>query len=35
MKRSDINDNFFDDQAVGRFSEIEEDEPADVKLACE
>jgi hypothetical protein len=28
----DLNDNFFSDKSIGRFSDIEEDEPAIIKL---
>ena len=31
----DLNDNFFSDESIGRFSEIEEDEPALVKLVSD
>lgn len=31
----DVNDNFFVNQEIGRFSEIEEDEPAIIKLVNE
>jgi D-lyxose ketol-isomerase len=31
----DVNDNFFVDPAIGRFPEIEEDEPATVRLISE
>jgi D-lyxose ketol-isomerase len=31
----DAHDNFFEDQRVGRFSSIEEDEPACVKLVSD
>jgi len=31
----DAHDNFFEDQQVGRFSQIEEDEPACVKLVSD
>ena len=32
---NDIDDNFFDDPSIGRFSVIDEDEPAIVKLVSE
>jgi hypothetical protein len=31
----DLNDNFFSDERIGRFSDIEEDEPAIVKLVSD
>ncbi|MGI5869769.1 MAG: D-lyxose/D-mannose family sugar isomerase [Kiritimatiellia bacterium] len=31
----DVNDNFFENPQVGRFSRIEEDEPPLVRLVCE
>ena len=35
IANNDVDDNFFDNPAVGRFSAIEEDEPAIVKIVSD